>query len=380
MNQPESRELGRLLADAVPPLPEPPDRIDQVRARVRRARLRDVTTTTTAVVVVLVAVVLAGPGLLRGGTADQPAPAEPPPLTADRCPEPVRPELTSDAPRQPVPAGATEAMLCVVRFDTGEVYRYQVLRRGVDRLATTVNEATPIDAPEPVCIESDYIHQYSLVFRHPDGTVTTVINDGYCGISFLPDGTAWSGTALHEFGQLYQEQVGATTPDPDTIPAPECPDTIGTDRLELDSTTFGPAPEAIERPIRWPQRMLLRPGQPALPYPLVGAVWCRYLPEGDQARLVVVRPEPGDLADLRDILNDTFALTDTGAERRSGCGQEPDQRVAVPDVLRVVDATGGTAEHWVYGHPGNCWEVFRDPVPVAATTALVDHLLDVLGP
>jgi hypothetical protein len=383
MTGPEPSEVGRRLADAVPPLPEPPDRIGQVRARVRRTRLRAGAVTGAAAV--LVAATLAVPSLMLGGT-DRIAPA-PPPLTGDGCPDRTyRPPVVGGS-QEPVPAGAIEAMLCMVELDTGEVHDYRVLRTGVDQLVSAINALRTIDASGPLqCIESDLISQLSLVVRYPDGTITTVIVDGNCGISFLPEGPVWSGNVLGEFGRLYQEQVAATTPDSDTIPTPECPAGIGADRLDLGSETFGPGPETIERSIRWPHWMRLRPGQPALPYPLVAAVWCRYLLDGDQAQLAVAAPERGVLTGLRDILNDTFQPTETGEEPPSQCGRDPALRVAVPDVLLVADAVGGTAEYWVYhnldptGEGAVCWDTFRDPIPVAASPALVDYLLDTLGP
>lgn len=103
--------------------------------------------------------------------------------------------MAGGAPGERVPAHATVAMLCVVAFDTGEVVRHQVLRLGVDRLVTAINELNLIDAPSPLqCVGADHIQQYSLVLGYPDRTVTTVFNDNTCGISFLPDGAAWSGT------------------------------------------------------------------------------------------------------------------------------------------------------------------------------------------
>lgn len=385
MNEPELTGIGRLLADAVPPLPEPADRVGQVRARVRRSRLRAGAAVTGAVAVLVVAA-LAVPSLGLGGTA-RVAPAVLLPLTGDSCPDRTYPVPAAGAPRQPVAAGAVEAMLCVVGFDTGELHDHQVLRTGADQLAIAINALPTWDEASLQCIERDTVSQLLLLLKYRDGSTTTVIIDGWCGISFVPDGPVWSDNVLAEFGRLYQEQVAATTPDPDTIATPECPATIGPDRLDLGSETSGPGPETIERPIRWPHWTQLRPGQPSLPYPLVAAAWCRYLLDGDRAELAVARPERGDLADLRDVLNTTFQLTETGEEPPSECGRDPELRAAVPDVLLVADAAGGIAEYWVYGNPDPtpgggpaCWDTFRDPIPVAATPALVDYLLDTLGP
>ncbi|MGH3681050.1 MAG: hypothetical protein ACRDT2_12510 [Natronosporangium sp.] len=387
MNEPEEHTgIGRLLAGAVPPLPVPADRIDEVRKRVRRARLRAGGALAGAVAV-LVAVALAIPSLVLGGPDRVvPVPAFLPPLTGDSCPDQTYPLPAGAGPDRQVPAGAVEAMLCVVGFGTGEVDRYQVLRTGADQLVTAVNALPTYDQERLQCIEADVVSQLSLVLRYRDGTVTRVIIDGDCGVSFVPDGTVWYGDVLREFGQLYQAQVAATTPDPDTIATPECPATIGPDRLDQSSETFGPGPETIERPIRWPHWMQLSPGQPSLPYPLVAAVWCRYAPDGDRVELAASRPERGDLTDLRDILNATFQLTDTGEEPASECGRDPELRAATPDVLLVADAAGGTSEYWVYGNPAStdagpdCWDVFREPFPVAAPPPLVDYLLERLGP
>lgn len=384
MNEPEDHTgIGQLLAGAVPPLPEPADRIGEVRTRVRRARRRAGAAVTGAVAL-LVAVALAVPSLMLDDN-DRAAPAELPPLTSDSCPNRTYPLPAGAGPERPVPAGATDAMLCVVGFDTGGVDRYQVLRIGADHLVSAVNALEPYDSARLQCVEADLVSQLSLVLRYRDGTTVTVIIDGNCGISFIPDGTVWISDVLREFGRLYQEQVAVTTPDPDTVPTPECPETIGSDRLDLGSGTFGPGPETIERSIRWPHWMQLRPDQPTLPYPLVAAVWCRYLPDGDRAELAVARPERGDLTDLRDILNTTFQPTDTGEE--PPCGRDPELRAATPDVLLVADAAAGTAEYWVYGNPApagggepDCWDIFREPAPVAAPSALVDYLLERLGP
>jgi len=76
------RELGRLLAAAVPPLPQPADRVAEVGARVRRTRRRQAATSTAAVIVIALAVVV--PWLMMLG-GDRTAPADLPPLTAESC-------------------------------------------------------------------------------------------------------------------------------------------------------------------------------------------------------------------------------------------------------------------------------------------------------
>lgn len=375
-----ARELGRLLVAAVPPLPQPADRVAEVRARVRRTRRRQAATSAAAVIVIALAVVVPWRMMLGG---DRTAPAEPPPLTAESCPDRAEPISTVDRAGAPVPVGAVEAAVCAGGFEPGERPGFQVLRIGVDELVAALNQLPAVYEPVQ-CIEAD--RTMSLLLRYPDGAVTTVVMDNYCGISYVADGRIWLGTVLPEFGRLYQEQVAATAPDPDTVPTPACPATIAAERLDLTSSAFGPGAETIERPIQWPYSTELRPAQPALPYPLVAATWCRYLLDGDQAQRAVARPERGDLTELRDIINGTFQVTETGEGRGSECGQEPDERLAVPDVILVADATGGTAEYWVYGNPdpagdgSACWDVFRDPTPVAATAELVDYLLAMLGP
>lgn len=384
MNVPEEHTgIGRLLAGAVPPLPEPADRIGEVRNRVRRTRLRT-GGAVAGVVAVLVTVALAVPSLVLGGP-DRVVPTVLPPLTSDSCPDRTYPVPAAGAARQPVPAGAVDALVCVVGFDTGRLVEHQVLRAGADRLVTALNALPIRDDARLQCIERDLGNQLSLILRYRDGTTTTVIIDGWCGISFVPGGPVWSDNVLPEFGRLYQEQVAATTLDPDTIATPECPDTIGADRLDLGSEAFGPSPETIERPIRWASEGSRYPGQPALPLPLVAAVWCRYAPDGDPVELAASRPERGDLTDLRDILNATFQLTETGEVPASECGRDPELRAATPDVLLVADAAGGTAEYWVYRNPAptdagpGCWDAFREPFQAAAPPPLVDYLLERLG-
>jgi hypothetical protein len=376
-------KLRQLLTAAVPPLPQPADRLAEIRARVRRNRQRGAAVLGAVVVLIGLAVVV--PWWVLG--ADRAPPAEPPALTADDCPDEVHVTPTVDGSGSLVPPGAVEAAVCAAGLEAGELRGFQVLRMNVDQLVTALNGLPTPDQPGPIrCIEGD-VTQLSLVLRYPDGAISTVVMDGYCGISYVPEGPVRLGTVLDEFGRLYQEQVAATAADLDTLSTPTCPATIAADRLDLTSDVFGPEREAIERPIRSPHWVQLDPAQPALPYPLVAATVCRYLPDGDQAQLGVAQSERGDLTDLRDIINDTFQLTENGEERRSECGQDPDQRLGVPDVILVVDATGGTAEYWVYGNPNPatdggpaCWDAFRDPTPIAATPELVDYVLATLGP
>lgn len=394
MNEPEHTEIGRLLADAVPPLPEPADRIGQVRVRVRRARARAATVAAGASVV-LAALALAVPQILS-----HPADDTEPPLDAGSCPAltggPGDPALpaAADAGGPLVPDGAIEAMLCehaVIDRPAGgpdAVVGSWVLSTGVDRLVEALNQlqtedellaepgfqAAEAESSDLECTDLEPRSQFSLVLRYPDGDTTTVLVDFDCGTSLVLQGGVRYGNVLDEFGQLYRAQLAAA--DQASIATPTCPEAIDAARLDPTSGTYGPQESTIVR-FSWsaPTERL------ALPTPLAAAAACRYAPERDGARLAGSHDARGDLTALRGALNGTFGDPDRRFQAASSsCGGEA---AAPPAVLLVADAAGGIAEFWVYSTGAECAvAALHSDADQASTPVpeLIGYLDDVLGP
>ena len=388
MTGPEHGELGELLAGVVPQLPEPADRAGEVRARVRRQRRTRASISGVLALGVVLAVGI--PTLVFGNAENAPPPADAVApmrgLDGNDCPRrtgrhdyELAPE--ADPPERFVPEAAAEVMLCAVGYGSG----FHVLRTGTDRLVDALN-ALPADDEETGtlgCNLADYPTQYWLILRYPAGNTTVVYVDQNCDRSVVVDGHARHGNVLGEFERLYRDQRATAIPDPSQIPTPECAATIEANRLNLDSPTFGPGPELIERPD------LGDAAQPALTNPLVAATACGYRLDEDShdAVLAATHQDRGDLSGLRSALNETWRIGQTIDNRRySECGDEPADRVATPDVIVVADELGGTAEFWVYDNPG-CYDLVRghtvslyEPVLVAAPAGVVTYLQDTLGP
>jgi hypothetical protein len=222
-------QIGRTLADAVPPLPEPADRIGEIRVRVRRARIR-AAAAGCAVVAVLAGLALAWS--LR--PVDDPAPVATR-LDSASCPAfAERGELPADPDRAGplVPAGATEVMLCEVNR-AERLIGARVLRTGAtgvvdvlnalptrDRLRGYTDGAEWLGNPGGGCNLANYYEQLSLVLRYPDGTTVTVFYDMNCNQSVVPGGALRYGNAICEFRRLYRENVNAIAPLPQ--PWPPC--------------------------------------------------------------------------------------------------------------------------------------------------------------
>jgi hypothetical protein len=385
MNEPEHTAIGRLLADAVPPLPEPADRIRQVRTRVRRARARArAVGVAAAASMVLIALALAVPRTVLH-PADEPVPA----LDAGSCPTvtggPENPALPSaaDAAGPLVSEGAIEAMLCEHAVtDRPALVGSWVLSIGVDRLVEALNRSRTEEQPvagwgvssDPACANTGG-SQFSLVLGYPGGKTATISLAGPCRTSYAAPGPVRYGDVLGEFGQLYRDQLVAAA-DQASIATPSCPAALDAARLDPTAGTYGPQASTIVR-LSWaaPTERL------ALPVPLVAGAACRYAPDGDGARLAGSHDARDDLTALRGVLNKTFGDPDRRLRTASsGCGGV---RATPPVVLLVADGAGGSAEFWVYRTGAGC---ARAAVVAGADQAsrpvpeMVGYLDDVLGP
>jgi hypothetical protein len=348
MNETPEYEVGRLLAEAVPPLREPEDRIGEVRRRVRRARWRAATTTTVAAIAVLAGLAVAVPRLVAGD--DAPPPASNP---AD-CPTWSRPS-GEDTPGPLVRNGAVDATLC--RPDSPPM----LLTTGMDRLVAALNELVHTNPEEVACTLLPIDNGPSLVLRYPDGSSTAVFVDYNCG-GVMADGRTRYGDPLSTFRELHRAQLAAET-DPATIPTPQCPETLPP--IDMDS---GPR-DTIDR------YGVPYTDDPPLPSPLVAAVSCRYVPDRDGGgRLVTSSEDRGDLTALWHAVNATF---DEATLEHSSCASAIDTMgAALPDLLVVADATGQSAEVWVFSTAAGapCLAAFFGPPAMRPKPELVAYL------
>lgn len=99
------QDLRRIVLDAVPPLPPPPDRLASVlrRARVQRVRHASVTAACAVTLVAATAGLLVGPGGAPFGVASSGSPAAPQPSPSAAFPSPVPSPLPSGF-ASPVPS------------------------------------------------------------------------------------------------------------------------------------------------------------------------------------------------------------------------------------------------------------------------------------
>jgi hypothetical protein len=362
MNALPESEIGRVLAGAVPPLCEPDDRLGQIRARVRRSRLRAGAAATCAVAVVAALIV---PQVAGGG---------PPALTAPTtaaapagCPADWREPTFEDAGGPLVRSGAVDATLCPPDGYDGEP---RLLTAGVDELVDTLNSFERFNPDDLFCVGFEgNLPGPSLVLRYPDGGTTVVYTEWRCSLSTV-DGKTRIGNGVDTFRRLHRAQLVATI-DPASIPAPACPETIGVDGISTPRLGVGPV-DGIDR--YWIQYT----DNVALPSPLVAAVTCRYVAAEGGARLAEVREERGDLTALQRALNETFGIDNRWPECASGIDS---MGTAVPDVILVADAVGEMSEFWVFlpGTGAPCAAAFSDPPAYLPSEELVAHLEDAFG-
>lgn len=389
--EPTARLRETLLA-AVPPLPEPPDRLAQIGLRVRRARRRAVAASALAV-----ALILGGAFGLADASRRGPLPAAP---AINDCPvwpaDVLRPHPV-DTPGPLVPPGAVRVTQCSVpRGGPLAGGSARALTRQVDQLAATFNalpdaalgssgypEAQPGTAfADRGCTAVAYSHDQSFVFRYPDRPPVVVWFDQNCG-TMTTTGHArvlLAESPLDWFSSLYRAQLRATT-RPADIRTPACPASIAVADLD-QSTGRSPARDDIA-----PNRARK---DPFLPDPLVAAAACRYAISGQQTSLAGQARRRTDLDPLRGALNDVTAmLPNPGSDpvellRNLGrvqpttdCGDTG--RPELLDVLLVADATGAVAEARVWRRP--CLAFFHASSPGHVPTEAVLSTLDrLLGP
>lgn len=354
----DDSDVRRLLADAVPPLAAPPDRLAAVGDRVRRRRRRLATGSTVALVLTVGLVV----GLPRLVTGDPrvPAPAATGgPVGDATCPTDLgrRPGLDAvrygdDVPL--VPAGAVEITLCQVPRAGGpaadERAGPRVLTTGVDELVRLLNAlparpAGPDRQPRPGsdgelrCTLKAVYEEAAFLLRYPDRDPVTVWTDENCGVAVAGDrGRGLDFAVLDAFLDRYRAQLVATT-DPATVATPTCPASMPTARVRLTPSNPGP-PDRIARNQAQPE--------PVLMTSLVALAACRYTVDGDTARLVRHATRRAEAESLRTVFNTAFAES----AKRTDCGGWPGYPPPTAfDVVIVADATGATAEFWVRHTP-----------------------------
>ncbi|MFG3698305.1 hypothetical protein ACGF5C_10360 [Micromonospora sp. NPDC047620] len=393
----DDSDVRRLLADAVPPLAAPPDRLAAVGSRVRRRRRR-LAAGSAAALVLAVGLTVGVPQLVAGDRGGpRPAPvATGGPVGAAVCPDDIsrRPGLESvrygdDVPL--VPAGAVEVTACQVPVGGGpraaDRVGPRVLTAGVDEIVGLLNAMPPINAMPPTrtgpdgrprvtdptnpglrCTLVARFEETAYVLRYPDRAPVTVWTDDNCAVAV----TASHGRRLDRrlFGAFldrYRAQLAAAT-DPATVATPVCPTSMPVDRVRLTPSNPGP-----------PDRIAVNQAghDSVLMTPLVALAACRYEVDGESARLVR-RETRRDGADaFRPVLNAAFARSVPASD----CGDWPGYPPPTAfDTVTVADATGATAEFWVRHTP--CRSAVRahhrgsEPTPelLAALTRLLGPL------
>jgi hypothetical protein len=221
--------IGELLEAAVPPLPEPAERIAEVRARVHRRRLATGGALAGAVVAtVLLALVV--PAVLAGTGDAGPDPAGPGPdayQDGARCLQPADAPAPGPPPVDPHSGhmaleGAVEVVLCEFNFDLqrpdGWVLTTDVdmVVEALNNLATEPEERTDWDnlPDRPVCIDFyDYRSQTWLVLSFPDGSTIPIFWQ-VCNTWTTADFQFWFGDdeALVLFRSLYEARAGELRP------------------------------------------------------------------------------------------------------------------------------------------------------------------------
>jgi hypothetical protein len=288
-------DIRRLLAEAVPALPAPADRLAEVGARVHRRRRR-VIAGSGAAAAAAVALALGVPNLVldaaRSGppsAASTPTAAVPPPsptpgddTPAGRCPKPgpSRGSVPSrDKPGPLVPTGAVKITLCQARPNAkpagGVVWAAapaRTLRTDTAAVVAALNalpdRAGLANLPPDARLGCRVPLQdhYTLLLAYPGRSVVVDLD--------LMCGTAMSGArtrfrpepVIDTFIDRYRAQLVAQT-DPASVPTPPCP---AASELVMTPEQAPPDEVSANR-----GSALL-----TLPEPLVALTACRYAASG----------------------------------------------------------------------------------------------------
>ncbi|MET7748707.1 hypothetical protein [Micromonospora sp. NPDC005367] len=224
----DDTDVRRMLADAVPPLKSPPDRLAAVGARVRRRRRR--LATGSAAVLVLAVALAAGVPQLVAGHPRVPRPAAVAtggPVGDASCPADLgqRPELEAvryDDGEPLVPAGAIEVTACQVPRGSGspvgERIDPRVLTIGVDQIVQLLNALPPTQTgpdgrPRPpaddglLCTAKWVSAETVFVLRYPDREPVTVWTDENCRVAVAGDrGRGLDFRVFGTFDRFYRAQ------------------------------------------------------------------------------------------------------------------------------------------------------------------------------
>ncbi|MEU5944435.1 hypothetical protein ABZ793_02610 [Micromonospora sp. NPDC047465] len=358
----DDSDVRRLLADAVPPLAAPPDRLAAVGSRVRRRRRR-LAAGSAAALVLAVGLTVGAPQLVagdRGGPGPAPV-ATGGPVGAAVCPDDIgrRPALESvrygdDVPL--VPAGAVEVTACQVPVGGGpraaDRVGPRVLTVGVDEIVGLLNAMPPrqtgpdgrsrVADPTDSGLRCTLVGRYeetAYVLRYPDRAPVTVWTDDNCAVAVTDShGRGLDHRLFGAFLDRYRAQLAAAT-DPATVATPACRTSMPVDRVRLTPSNPGP-----------PDRIAVNQAghDTVLMTPLVALAACRYEVDGGTARLVRGETRRDGADALRPVLNAAFARSVPASD----CGDWPGYPPPTAfDTVTVADATGATAEFWVRHTP-----------------------------
>jgi hypothetical protein len=391
--------IHETLLAAVPPLPEPPDRLAQVGLRVRRARRRVVVASALAVALILGAV--GGAFGLAGEPRRDPRPAATASATGN-CPEerPVPPSADPSGPL--VPPGAFRATLCESKdFGPSVEVSARTLTQHVDQLVSVFNElpdpaaaeaatrARFPDAPPGTAFgvgcNAAYFPPLWIVFQYPDQPPLLASFNRNCLTVETDEHTRviMGKSPLDTFDSLYRAQLRATT-RPADVRTPVCPATTSAAHLQLLDTKSEPRDDIGSN---------RGSGDPFLPDPLVAAAACRYKVSGDKASLATQVQRRTDLDPLRGTINDATAMltvqpSDLVERMEHGgfvqpmtdCGYgELAVRPELVDILMVADATGAVSEVRVWRRP--CLALMHGTYGgIVPTEKILSTLDQLLGP
>lgn len=395
-------ELRRILVEAVPDEPAPPDRMGQIASRVRRRRIA--VGAGGAAVAVAVAVVIALPTVLTK-PGPGPAPGDrsatgPALLGPDACPERLPDRVTFvDRPGSLVPDGADRAVLCESPtdeagpdFDRRTLPEPRVLTRDIEGFVAALNalpdrerfwqvlrerEAAKGNSLPPevkdtlgeACTLVGYTTVPSFVLRYPDGASVVVQYDQNCGTVTSNGRTRFADpNPINTFIRQYRAQIVRDT-DPASVPTPTCP--AGTVRTPYQQRNGQVPRDEMSR-----HRGL---DEPLVTAALLGIAACRYT-VGPGGPGLVRQASSRDVTGWAEILNAQFPdQSQVQQPAHAPCadpGGRPPQRF---DLVIAVDAAGATSEIWVYRGP--CHAALRPgsgsgSVP---SPALIDKLETLLG-
>jgi hypothetical protein len=363
--------LRDLLANAVPELPAPEDRVAEVGARVR-GRRRSASALAAVTIAVAVGAAVAVPNLIDTtnvlpGVSDTQVT-----VGGDGCPAlgTFHGPSDKDAPGLLVPAGAADVALCEIPSQLPgpppeAPPPLRVLTAGVDEVVKVLNglpgtkrykelirereiaEGRPDPGPleQMGCTAVGHPYDISLRLRYTDREPVFVLLDRNCGSARVGDVTRyWFPTSpLTTFFAKYRDQLAATT-DPASVATPACAQTMTADHILRDRYPSGPV-DGIR---------LNREGtNVVLPNELVAAAVCTYSIDARGATLTAHKEHRGELTRLRDTINRQFEMVGSDGPRQAmvECGNPamplPQRMVTVT----VADATGSASEFWLYRSP-----------------------------